>query len=80
MERAERTRLEYHEAKNAPIEAGFGAAELDAAFAHGSLTCDEEDNVSFDIPSFRNYMKQLLARDCSSRRSEDRSTSTGWLR
>ena len=60
MERAQRTRLEYHDAKAFLIEAGFGAAELDAAIAHGSLTCDDEDNVSFGIPSFHSYMKHLL--------------------
>ena len=60
MERRQRTRLEYHDAKDVLIEAGFGAAELDAAIAHGALTCDDEDNVSFGIPSFHAYMKDLL--------------------
>ena len=60
MERRQRTRLEYHDAKDVLIEAGFGAAELDAAIAHGALTCDDEDNVSFGIPSFHAYMKNLL--------------------
>ena len=73
MERAQRTRLEYHHAKNVLLEAGFGAAELDAAIAHGSLTCDDEDNVSFGIPSFHAYMKQLLDRDPAGASSEDRS-------
>ena len=59
MERRRRTRLEYHDAKDVLIEAGFGAADLDAAIAHGSLTCDDEDHVSFGIPSFHAYMKQL---------------------
>ena len=61
MERTETTRLEYHDAKNALSEAGFGAAELDAAIAHGALTCDDEDHVSFGIPSFHTYMKHLLS-------------------
>ena len=60
MERAQKTQLEYHDAKNVLIEAGFAAAELDAAIAHGALTCDDEDNVSFGIPSFHAHMKQLL--------------------
>ena len=60
MERTETIRLEYHDAKNALAEAGFGAAELDAAIAHGALTCDDEDHVSFGIPSFHTYMKGLL--------------------
>ena len=60
MERAETIRLEYHDAKPALAEAGFGAAELDAAIAHGALTCDDEDHVSFGIPSFHTYMKGLL--------------------
>ena len=62
MERRQRTRLEYHDAKDVLVEAGFGAAELDAAIAHGALTCDDEDNVSFGIPSFHAYMKDLLGR------------------
>ena len=62
MERTQKTRLEYHDAKNVLIEAGFGADELDAAIAHGSLTCDDEDHVSFGIPSFHTYMKHLLDR------------------
>ncbi len=60
MERAQKTLLEYHDAKGVLIEAGFGAPELDAAIAHGALTCDDEDNVSFGIPSFHAHMKQLL--------------------
>ena len=63
MERAQKARLEYHDAKNVLVEAGFGEAELEAAIAHGSLTCDDEDNVSFGIPSFHTYMKQLLDRE-----------------
>ena len=63
MERRQRTRLEYHDAKDVLIEAGFGAAELDAAIAHGALTCDDEDNVSFGIPSFHAYMKNLLGQE-----------------
>ena len=63
MERAQRTRLEYHDAQNVLIEAGFAPTELDAAIAHGSLTCDDEDNVSFGIPSFHTYMKHLLDRE-----------------
>ena len=38
IDRAQRIRLEYHDAKNVLLEAGFGAAELDAAIAHGALT------------------------------------------
>lgn len=60
MERTQKTRLEYHDAKAILTEAGFGTAELEAAIAHGALTCDDEDNVSFDIPSFHAYMKHLL--------------------
>ena len=52
--------LEYHDAQNVLIEAGFTAAELDAAIAHGALTCDDEDHVSFGIPSFHAHMKHLL--------------------
>ena len=62
MERAQKARLEYHDAKNVLIETGFGEAELAAAIAHGSLTCDDEDHVSFGISSFHTYMKQLLDR------------------
>ena len=57
------TRLEYHDAKDVLVEAGFGAAELDAAIVHGALTCDDEDNVSFGIPSFHAYMKDLLGQE-----------------
>ena len=60
IDRAQRIRLEYHDAKNVLLEAGFGAAELDAAIAHGALTCDDEDHVSFGIPSFHAYMRRLL--------------------
>ena len=63
MERAGKTRLEYHDAKDALIEAGFRATELDAAIAHGSLTCDDEDNVSFGIPSFHAHMQHLLEQE-----------------
>ena len=63
MASAQRTLLEYDRAKDVLTEAGFGAAELDAAIAHGSLTCDDEDNVSFGIPSFHAYMQHLLDRE-----------------
>ena len=71
MERARKTRLEYHDAKDVLTEAGFGAADLDAAIAHGALTCDDEDNVSFGIPSFHAYMKHLLDRHPSHHHSEE---------
>ena len=71
MERAQRIRLEYHDAKNVLVEAGFGAAELDAAVAHGALTCDDEDHVSFGIPSFHTYMKQLLDQERARERGRD---------
>lgn len=71
MERARKARLEYHDAKDILIEAGFGAADLDAAIAHGALTCDDEDNVSFGIPSFHAYMKHLLHRYPSHHHSEE---------
>lgn len=61
MDRARSSELAYHKAKQVLRDAEFDEADLDLAIAHGSLLRDERDNVSFAIPSFHAYMRQLLA-------------------
>ena len=70
MHRVGTNKLEYHEAKNALVEAGFGKQELDDAIQHGALVCDgSDDSVSFGIPSFHDYMQHLLERQRNLARS-----------
>ena len=40
--------------------AGFSAEDMDSAVAHGALTLYRGE-VSFGIPSFHDYMRNLLA-------------------
>ena len=62
MERAGATALRYRDAKRVLAQAGFEDDALEAAIAHGALTLAGED-VSFGIPSFHAYMKQLQAQE-----------------
>ena len=68
MERTGVTALRYREAKQMLAQAGFEDDALETAIAHGALTLSGED-VSFGIPSFHSYMKQLLAREQSRERN-----------
>ena len=62
MERAGATAMRYRDAKRILAQAGFEDDALDAAIAHGALMLAGED-VSFGIPSFHAYMKQLLSEE-----------------
>ena len=68
MEQAGATTLRYREAKQLLAQAGFEDDALETAIAHGALMLSGED-VSFGIPSFHAYMKQLLAREQSRERN-----------
>ena len=59
MASAGATELDYDEALAALQSAGFNQGNLDAAIEHGALVHDDEDKVSFGIPSFHNYMATL---------------------
>ena len=61
MERNNAASLDYHDAKQVLIDAGFDEVDLDNAIAHGSLTLARGE-VSFGIPSFHSYMAHLLAK------------------
>ena len=61
MDRNNEASLDYHDAKQALIDAGFDEVDLDNAIAHGSLTLARGE-VSFGIPSFHSYMAHLLAK------------------
>ena len=60
METAGSTAIPVHEAADAVIAAGFSAEDVDSAVAHGALTLYRGE-VSFDIPSFHDYVRNLLA-------------------
>ena len=63
MEQDRPTPLNYHDALKLLEQAGFGKRELEGAIAHGALSCDSDDRVSFGIPSFHSYMVDLLAKE-----------------
>ena len=63
MEQDRPTPLNYHDALKVLEQAGFGKRELEGAIAHGALSCDSDDRVSFGIPSFHSYMVDLLANE-----------------
>lgn len=60
METAGSAAIPVHEAADAVIAAGFSAEDMDSAVAHGALTLYRGE-VSFGIPSFHDYMRNLLA-------------------
>ena len=60
METAGSTTIPVHEAADAVTAAGFSAEDMDSAVAHGALTLYRGE-VSFGIPSFHDYMRNLLA-------------------
>ena len=62
METAGSATIPVHEAADAVIAAGFSAEDMDSAVAHGALTLYRGE-VSFGIPSFHDYMRNLLANE-----------------
>lgn len=62
MERANATALKQREAEKVVAQAGFEVDAVDKAVAHGSLAL-AGGNVSFGIPSFHGYMRNLLEQD-----------------
>ena len=60
MERLGRCKLERDEALAALANDGREQADLDAAVAHGVLVADEDDYLSFGIPSFHSHMVSRL--------------------
>ena len=57
------TRLDMHDAAAAIDAAGLdGESAVQAAIAHGVLTVDLEDAVSFGIPSFHTHMVEISKR------------------
>ena len=60
METAGSAAIPVHQAADAVIAAGFSAEDMDNAVAHGALTLYRGE-VSFGIPSFHDYMRNLLA-------------------
>lgn len=51
--------LDYDDALVALEAAGFDAEQLEAAIEHGALVHDDDDKVSFGIPSFHQHMADL---------------------
>ena len=71
MERLGRRKLARDEALEALKDDGRDPASLDAAVAHGVLVADENDDLSFGIPSFHRHMVSRLearGRDCAPKR------------
>ena len=60
MERLGRCKLERDEALEALENDGRDPADLDAAVAHGVLVADEDDCLSFGMPSFHSHMVSRL--------------------
>ena len=60
MERLGRCSLERDEALAALENDGRDPADLDVAVAHGVLVADENDYLSFGIPSFHGHMVARL--------------------
>ena len=60
MERLGRRKLARDEALAALKDDGRDPAGLDAAVAHGALVTDENDDLSFGIPSFHRHMVSRL--------------------
>ena len=56
------TSMSYDEAKAVLESAGFNGQRLDTAIERGAVVHDDDDNVSFGIPSFHSHMAALRER------------------
>lgn len=62
LQAANAASMSYDEAQAALKSAGFDAQRLDTAIERGAVVHDDNDNVSFGIPSFHSHMATLRDR------------------